>query len=1227
MPAQAHTWRRTVIDGRALDYNNVQKGNDMRLEWNDGWSFVKLSYGSSYDSMKAAEKRRVFLPHDWMIEDADHFYEDADGWYVKSFENREEWQGKTLILCFDGVYMDAEILLDGKVLGIHRYGYTAFQIRLPDALTPGMHEIAVHVRSRNPNSRWYAGAGIYRDVTLLILPQVHLVPDGIRTATRREKDGWMLDISAEVKKEAGGKDPEEQYRLTAVLLDQDGAALSSAAAFCDFQGCDTCTVSCSVYAGKIRPWSVTDPSLYPLALWLEETENPEKKECAGASECAPETDGAENVQGRRGSRRPGSENLTAAAGRNSGKEFPCSDNDLLRLNIGFRTTEFTTDKGFFLNGEHIKLHGVCLHHDLGALGAAFYEKAAERQLLLMKEMGANAVRTSHNPPARKFLDLCDRLGFLVVDELLDMWELPKTTYDNARFFPETWREDVASWVRRDRTHACVILWSIGNEIADMNVSEKGKEWTRLLMEEVRRHDRTQAQVTFGSNYMPWEGAQGCAEVIKLPGYNYGEKYYQQHHEAHPDWVIYGSETGSLLQSRGIYHFPMEEGILSDEDLQCSALLNSRTSWGTQDLRRMLLQDLETPWSLGQFIWSGTDYIGEPTPYHTRSCYFGQADTAGFPKDSYYFYQSMWTERPMLHIGCYWDWNEGQLIDVPVMTNQAEAELFLNGRSLGRKTCSRRSPEECLPVWKVPYEKGTLLARAYDEEGRLVCEEEARSFGEGKTICLSVKEESLTAGSHDMAFITVTVKDEEGRQVENAVDRIHVKVAGPGVLLGMDNGDSTDADGYQVTSRRLFSGKLLLIVGAKEEEGTICVQAEGKGLKSAQVQIPVLKKAASCRDFEERFTISCREVSAQDPERTFVRRIDLKALDGALLTPEHPSARFAVRVLPERAEDPEGLTFRILNSKGVEVPIAEGVYSPEEGIFTVTAKGDGAFYLRAGARNGYPFCRTLSSLELTAKGFGSAVLDPYHFISASLYSDSEGEVTAGNEHGVSFSRDGFSAVGFPDIDFGKAGSDEITIPVFSLDSESCEISVWEERPRREGKPLAVLPYQKEMIWNVYQEETWRLPKVLTGVRRLWFSMEKKVHMKGFSFTRKSRADRWNPAVQADEIYGDRYVKSDDAVREIGNNVTLVFEEMEFDTDKEAVLTLEGATDLATQSVTLVVRGEDGSIVKSMCPFARSLEPSKQQFPVEILKGKCIVEFVFLPGSHFDFCGFQIQSCVF
>jgi beta-galactosidase len=340
--------------------------------------------------------------------------------------------------------------------------------------------------------------------------------------------------------------------------------------------------------------------------------------------------------------------------------------------FGFRTIQFDPEKGFLLNDRKVKLHGVCQHHDLGALGAAVNRTALRRQLTLLKEMGVNAIRTSHNMCAVELLELADEMGILINAESFDMWERPKNKYDYARFFKDWVEKDVANWIRRDRNHPCIILWCIGNEIYDTHADEHGQETTRNLMNLVQKHDPYHnAWVTIGSNYMPWENAQGCADIVKLAGYNYAEKYYDAHHDKYPDWIIYGSETGSIVQSRGIYHFPRSEAILCDDDEQCSSLGNSITSWGARSIEKCILDDRDASFSAGMFIWSGFDYIGEPTPYHTKNSYFGQLDTAGFQKDSFYVYQSAWTDyrkAPMIHLYPYWDFNEGQRIDIRVCSN-------------------------------------------------------------------------------------------------------------------------------------------------------------------------------------------------------------------------------------------------------------------------------------------------------------------------------------------------------------------------------------------------------------------------------------------------------------------------------------------------------------------------------------------------------------------------------
>ena len=1111
----------------------------MRKLWNEGWGFVKLANGSNYEDMRRAEKKPVMLPHDWLIAQTDDLYESGDGWYVKAF-SASETEADRVLLDFDGVYMDADILLNGDVICSHRYGYTPFFADLTGKLRDGENEIAVHIRHQSPNSRWYSGAGIFRDVNLLLLPQRHMAPDGFQVNTDYQNGRWTLTVEAEI---VGSGEAMPACRLT----DRQGNTVAEGVMD---SGAITWTLS------DITPWSVENPYLYSLRLCLgEQTE---------------------------------------------------------AMAVGFRQTEFTPDSGFFLNGQAVKLKGVCLHHDLGLLGAAFHEKAAERQLRIMREMGVNAIRTSHNPPARQLLDLCDRMGFLVMDELYDMWELPKTSFDNARFFPETYPTDVAAWIRRDRCHPCVILWSIGNEIYDMQASDRGQYWTRVLMEEVRKHDTRHAAVTFACNYMPWQGAQKCADIVKLPGYNYAERYYQAHHEQHPDWVIFGSETGSLLASRGVYHFPMRETILSEEDMQCSALLNTNTSWGAHDLRVMLTEDLNTPYSLGQFIWAGIDYIGEPTPYHTRCCYFGQTDTACFPKDAYYFYRAMWTDKPMVHIGIHWDWNEGQLIDVPVMTNCKEAELFLNGVSLGRKKVDLRDAEKSLPIWQVPYAPGELKAIAFDEGGNILCEALRHSFGEAKRIILSAEQTGLKAHCGDIAFITVSAADENGHPVENAVNRVHAEVSGSGVLLGMDNGDSADRDGYQVTSRRLFSGKLLVMIGA-QEAGEIRLRVTGQGLEPAETAFIVEENDLPAE--KRLFPALCRDVKTE--QDVFIRRIGLKAQADTRLIPEHAAVSFQVSVYPENAKQQE-IRFRATNAQGVDMPCMKVTQAGDT--VTVTALGDGNAYLRASANNGYPHARVLSVLEVSAAGFGPVGLNPYEFICASLCDLREGDVGVGNERGITFARESESAVGFSNVDFGPAGSDEITVPIFALNGDLYRLKLWDGMPGSGGRFICELPYQKPSIWNTYQPETWRLPEALTGVHTLAFSLDSKVHMQGFSFTQQSRALRYNRAVDCDELYGDSYEKDSDAVRSIGNNVTLSFHHMEFEKPGRMNLTIQGATALEVNTVSLRVMNEQGEAAVSTCDFRRSGRGS-QTFPVDVPQGLCEVSFVFLPGSCFDFYGFR------
>lgn len=1049
------------------------------------------------------------------------------------------------LLRFDGVYMDCDVLVNGQLVRTHRYGYTAFDADMTPALHNGDNEILVQVRYISPNSRWYSGAGIFRDVSYCQLPPRHILPDGIYVTTTHEDDLWHMTIRTELGGNADGSP------LVHRLLDAAGCIVAETV--CADPDNQTETM---LHVKTPALWSCDTPCCYTLESVLgEQTE---------------------------------------------------------RQTVGFRDVQFTTDHGMFLNGKPVKLHGVCLHHDLGALGSAFHEKAAKRQLRIMREMGVNALRTSHNPPARQVMELCDHMGILVVSEAFDMWERSKTSYDYARFFPECWQEDVASWVRRDRNHPSLLMWSIGNEILDTHIDERGRELTRMLADEVCRHDPCRnGVVTTGLNYMPWENAQKCVDLIKFAGYNYAEKYYAAHHEKYPDWYIYGSETASLLSSRGIYHFPADTPILSDVDQQCSSLGNSQTSWGTHDIRSLIADDLNTPYSMGQFLWSGIDYIGESTPYHTRSCYFGYVDTAGFPKDLYYLFRAAWTDSPTIHIGVSWDWNPGQMIDVNVMTNAASAELFLNGRSLGRKAVNFYNPAQCMPCWRVPFEPAELRACGYNAQGECILQTARHTCQDSAMLRLEAEDAYLLADNHDLTFITISSVDENGVPVVNAADRVEIEVEGPAVVMGMDNGDPTDTDPYKATTRRLFSGKLLLMLGALDAPGEVTVRVRAHGLPAASLTLPVLP-AAPVQGVSRNQRIS--ETAGSDV--IHVRKIELLPQGSTVLTPDRREVSFRWKLLPENASI-QPIAWQVTNDKGIESTSASLTVTEDE--VTLRALGDGKVYLRAMVNNGYPHPRLISQQEVTIAGVGEPYLDPYGFITGGLYDMHSGEITSGNDKGVAFARDARSMVGFQHVDFGSVGTEEIELPIFALDDNAYEVEMYLGNPD-EGAPLfAIFPYQKPSIWNVYQPQTYRLPRRVTGLQTVCFVLHQKIHLRGFRCTPLVRA--WLPlsALEADAIYGDSFRRTEDCIADIGNNVSLAFEGMDFGDADHVLLTVEGATTLESNPITIRIRNADGESTQ-LVTF-RGGKRSRQQFRLKDCSGMCSVTFVFLPGSHFDFNGFQ------
>ena len=1128
----------------------------MRREilFNDNWFFAETP-PDDFDPEHIPDSSfsPCDIPHDFLINDPHRFYRDADGWYRRTLPHHPRPEERVLI-CFDGVYMDASFYVNGRHVGDWKNGYTAFRFDITDFLIEGDNKLLLHCRHRSPNSRWYSGAGIYRDVQLLYVNSSHFEPEGIYIHAEKAGDSFLVTVHAETS-DVGSQ-------ITHTILSADGLAVAEASGGCTQE----------LRINDPHLWSPDSPYLYTLVSRL----------------------------------RVGGE-----------------DKDRVEQRFGLRSLLFDPQNGFFLNGKQVKLNGVCLHHDLGALGAACNSAAIRKRLSVMKNMGANSIRLAHNPMSRSFMEICDEMGFLVLSELLDVWKKPKVAYDYARFFEEWIEKDVASWIRRDRNHPCVILWSIGNEIYDTHESSEGKDTMLRLMKLVSRHDPSgNARMTLCSNYMPWENTQACADRIKLIGYNYGEKCYDTHHSLHPDWILFGSETGSLVQSRGVYHFPLSASILSDDDFQCSSLGNSRTSWGAISAEHCILTEKDRPYSLGQFLWTGYDYIGEPTPYHSKCSFFGLVDTAGFPKDIYYIFKAAWTDfqkEPVVHVFPYWDFNEGQPIDIRVATNAPRVELFVNGKSMGAQLLPGEKGRKLLGEWRVPFEKGFIEAVIYDDSGSVVARSRCDSFDDAANLVLTSDRAFLNADGEDLLFLTVSAEDPLGRPVENASNLIYVNVRGAARLVGLDNGNSADFDSYKGNRMRLFSGKLAVVLTAKTHPGTIEITVSSPGLRDAKLTLPAVPS-----DVRSGIGAGCEISQTLDgaEEEIPVRNISLSA-DRLVLDAINPSTEVCYTILPVNASDRD-VIIRITDLRGIDSSIAF-YEKTENGRLRVTAVGDGEFSLRVSSRSGTANICLYSVLFFRSSGLGQAFLDPYDYITGGQYSICGGEIGNGNERGFASARTGFSYAGFRDIDFGSFGSDEITIDVFCLDSDPLPIELWENSPdAADGKLIETLSYQRPSIWNTYQSETFKLTDRLRGVKTLSLRLPRKAHIRGFSFARREKAFTRLFAGECDSVNGDRYQRSGQSITDIGNNVTLLFENMDFGIKGTSSVRILGRTGLSRNTIQLrfrdVLDPETEDITVIEFEGNKTGEYVEQEFSVPAVFGKKDVSFVFLPGSQFDFCSF-------
>ncbi|MCR4901270.1 MAG: DUF4982 domain-containing protein [Butyrivibrio sp.] len=1150
----------------------------MKYLFDGDWKFLETGLDADFDEITSCKDKfeKVEIPHDWLIYDSTDLYRDGIGWYSKDFEYKET--GKRCFITFEGVYMDSEIYVNGQKAFEWKYGYSSFSFEMTGFLKNGLNNITVSCRYQSPNTRWYSGAGIYRDVYLEIKEDTFIPVDGVYISSKASGDDFILNIDTEV---CGKKDSDVK-----IIVDIDGLDIEQTnecvTKNCEVPDCDLSALKSGekryLYSQEYlvknpKRWNMDEPNLYNIKVML--------------------TDG-ESVL------------------------------DEYKTRIGFKEIELSPDKGFIINGQNIKLHGVCEHHDLGALGSAYNSTAMKRKLKILKSMGVNALRGTHNMVAPNVLDLLDEMGFVFISEAFDMWRKPKTAFDYARFFDEWHKRDVASWVRRDRNHVCVCFWSIGNEIYDTHADEDGQRITKELKELVKKYDpRGNGWPTIGSNYMPWENARKCADILKIAGYNYAEKYYEEHHKLHPDWVIYGSETASVVQSRGIYHFPASAGVLSDDDQQCSSLGNSSTSWGAPSIAKCIKNDRDIPFSMGQFIWTGFDYIGEPTPYHTKNSYFGQIDTAGFPKDAYYEWQGAWTDykkSPMVHICPYWDFNEGQSIDVRVFTNAPKARLSLNGKSFGEHEFSNMpgSGDKTQWVLNIPYEKGSLLAEALDENGNVIATDIAESFGDSKKIVVKTFENNtrLKANGRDLIFAEISTVDNKAVEVRNSQSRVKVSVSGPARLVGLDNGDSSDLDSYKSDSRRLFSGKLLAIIESTYEEGDISVKFSSQGLEGAELFLTSVADDETVQSYEDMELVEengTKAVNLGMEEEIPVRKIELVNESGNnVFDKNNTIKKVSARVLPDNATYKD-IEFQVVTEYGVKSNIAEIEVVDNTAI--IKAKGDGRFYLRALSRNGSSEIRLISYLDFTVKDMGQAFFDPYDFVAGSLYSSFEGEVGNGNEKGFATARGEKTVVTFEGLDFGRDNGDVVKMPIFALDGSPSRIKLWSD-----GELIADEVYDREPMWNVYQDMTFKLSKKLTGICNLSIETMDKLHIKGFEFVRNLRAFEEHRATDADEIYGDTFNKTQKLITDIGNNVSIVFKDMDFGDKKPSEIIINGRAKGGRNTVHILFDTDKGSS-REILEIEPSEEICEHRFKISDLSGSGTVTFVFLPGSNFDIESFR------
>lgn len=801
-----------------------------------GWKFTREDNPQSKEAVyDDSNWESVRVPHDWAIygpfdksNDIHHMAIVQDGqtsaiehygrtgglpftgagWYRINFTIPEFSDSKRVTVKFDGAMSNARVYVNGKEAGFWPYGYNTFYFDITDLLNDNGRDntLAVRLENLEEGSRWYPGAGLYRNVHIITTNDSHIPVWGTYITTPEVNDEFAkVDVKTKVVTAGEDYNGKGVYKLVTEILDGDAKLVSSTESV--LTTFDQNEFSQTLIVENPKLWDIKQPNLYKAVSKLYKDDQ-----------------------------------LV----------------DEYNTTFGIRTIEVVADKGFYLNGRLVKFQGVCLHHDLGPLGAAVNDAAIRRQIRIMQDMGVNAIRTAHNMPSPDFVRIADEMGMMVMAESFDSWRIPKVRNGYNLYFDEWAEKDLVNLIHNFRNSASVIMWCIGNEVEEQS-HPQGAKVARFLQDIVKREDPTRP-ITNGMDRPDHVFSNGMAAIMDVPGFNYRSFRYQEAYDKLSQQVILGTETTSTFSSRGVYKFPVERKQMAMyDDHQASSYDVEHAGWSNLPEDDFIQHD-DLPFTMGEFIWTGIDYLGEPTPYYSNwpshSSLFGAVDLAGIPKDRFYLYRSHWNkEEETLHILPHWNWEgrEGEVTPVFVYTNYPSAELFINGKSQGVRTKDlsvgiegsytaeaqksfERQKRYRLMWMDTKYEPGTVKVVAYDEDGNAVAEKEIRTVGKPHRLVLEADRNVISADGKDLSFITVSVVDRNGNLCPNVSELVKFNVKGAGSYRAGANGDPSSLDLFHLPQMHLFNGKLVAIVESSETPGTITLEANAKGLRKGSIKI-------------------------------------------------------------------------------------------------------------------------------------------------------------------------------------------------------------------------------------------------------------------------------------------------------------------------------------------------------------------------------------------------------